>query len=75
MNTKVLKVYGIVSEGCIDAIKFALSSVRGINEVTVSLLRSRVIVHCEPGRADNMDIAGALLAAGYIPCDIQNCHY
>ncbi len=72
MCTKILKVYGIVSEACIGKIKLALSKVAGIKDVTVSLLRSKVIIECSERCARNDDISLALLNAGYIPCDVQN---
>jgi copper chaperone CopZ len=75
MCTKILKIYGILSGACVDRIRPALSSVGGIENATVSLLRSKVIVECDERRAANADISLALLNAGYIPCDVQNYYY
>ena len=75
MCTKILKVYGIVSDACIAKIRMALSKVTVIQSVTVSLLRSKVTVECSERCARNDDISLALLNAGYIPCDVQNFLY
>lgn len=72
MCKKIMKVYGLVSETCIDRIKHALSMVAGIQDVTVSLLRSKVIVECDDRKANNAEISVALLKAGYLAGDVQN---
>lgn len=66
MRTWIMEVTGLHSEGCIEKITQALSSLRGVKDVTVSLLHSKVTVLCDdetpPAR-----IAAALENAGYRP--------
>lgn len=68
MRTWILEVSGMHSEGCIDRIVQALSSLPGVVDATVSLLHSKVTVQCDE-RLPCAPIVKALEAAGYRPCE------
>lgn len=65
MQTEVLKVTGLDSEKSIDTIVHALSGIDGVSEITVSLLRSQVIVQFDENRAGSGQLQAALERAGY----------
>lgn len=65
MQTEVLKVNGLDSEKCVDTIARALSGIDGVSEITVSLLRSQVIVQFDENRAGSGQLQAALERAGY----------
>ena len=65
MQTEVLKVTGMNSEKCIDAVTRALTSVAGVNNVNVSLLRNEVAVQFDETLAATPQLKSALASAGY----------
>ena len=70
MRTWIMEVTGLHSEGCIEKITQALLSLRGVKDVTVSLLHSKVTVLCDEGTAPDR-IAAVLENAGYRPEEWQ----
>lgn len=65
MKTEVMKLYGLTSEACIETITRSLQSIAGVNDVIVSLLRSRVIVQFDESRLIWTQVENALSHAGY----------
>ncbi len=64
MRTWIMEVVGLHSEGCIETITQALSSLPGVHDVTVSLLHSKITVQCDENLPFSR-IAASLEAAGY----------
>jgi P-type Cu+ transporter len=65
MQTEILKLAGLTSENCIDTVTRALAKIDGVDEVTVSLLRSRAVVKFNARLTGVSDLVGALAGAGY----------
>lgn len=65
MQTEILKITGMKSEQCIDAVTRALTSVAGVNNVNVSLLRNEVAVQFDETLAATPQLKSALASAGY----------
>ena len=64
MRTWIMEVVGLHSEGCIEKITQALSSLPGVKDVTVSLLHSKVTVQCDESLPFSR-ISASLETAGY----------
>jgi copper chaperone CopZ len=65
MKTTAIEVYGLFSEGCIDKIEWALKRMAGVEDVVVSLLRSRVTVSFDENRIFATHLENAISEAGY----------
>jgi len=68
MQTEAMKLYGLTSESCIDKVMQALEQLAGVNDVVVSLLRSRVIVCYDETRTVRSHMERVLRQAGYDVC-------
>lgn len=64
MRTLMLEVSGLHSEGCIEKITQALTNLPGVEDVTVSLLHSKVSVVCD-NRLHASRVVNAIDKAGY----------
>jgi copper chaperone CopZ len=62
----VLNVYGMECEGCMNNVRNALMSIRGIREVEVSLEDKRVKVCCDTEQVDERKLKKAITKAGYL---------
>ena len=64
MRTWIMEIVGLHSEGCIEKITQALSRLPGVQDVTVSLLHSKVTVRCDES-LPLPHLTAALKKAGY----------
>jgi len=73
MQTDVFPITGMSSEHCQDNITQALSSITGVSNVSVSLLRSQVTVQYDPEQTKSAQLISALTNAGYTPGSKVSC--
>lgn len=65
MRIEAMKLEGLTSDGCIETIMQALNALGGVQDVVVSLLRSRITVEFDEALTGVTQIAGALSDRGY----------
>jgi copper chaperone CopZ len=63
MQTEVLDITGMTSEGCVAAVMRAIQSIEGVNSVSVS--QNRAIVQFDADRTAPQEMGAALVKAGY----------
>jgi copper chaperone CopZ len=70
MKETILKVEGMSCSGCVNAVRNALTGIKGVEEAVVSLEESSArIVHVE--EAAVADLVAAIEAAGYTASSVE----
>jgi copper chaperone CopZ len=62
----ILNVYGMDCQGCVNNVRNAFMSVRGVREVEVRLEDRRVKVRFDPKQTDERKLKRAITKAGYL---------
>ena len=65
LETIFLKIKGMTCDGCVQAVKGQLASVRGVSHVDVHLASGEANVTVDPAEAQVRDLQQAVRAAGY----------
>lgn len=65
MQTEVIKIRGMNSEGCIDKVNNALKSVKGVGDVVVSLAGNKATVQFDAQLTSSQELQATLARAGY----------
>ena len=65
MRVRVFRVRGMRCGGCAEAVETALSSIDGVDRVSVSLESGRVTVVYDPGRVRLVDIVRSVERLGF----------
>ncbi len=67
MQTEILRVTGMRSASCADAIAKALDTVDGVDDFSIALAAGSVTIRYDERRTSSKEFQAALTAAGY-PC-------
>lgn len=65
MDKVTLKVGGMTCMGCVSSVTRVLQSVKGVNDVKVSLDQAQAEVSYDPGVAKREDLCAAVEGAGF----------
>ncbi len=65
MQTETLSITGMTSASCAEAVQSALSTLEGVSDATVSLLRNQVEVTFDRSRTGIKQFQESLAKAGY----------
>ena len=65
MQTEIIKIRGMNSEGCIDKVNAALKSVKGVGDVVVSLANNKAKVQYDEQLTSSQELQATLARAGY----------
>lgn len=65
MQIETMKLNGITGEACIDKINQALSVIKGVDEITVSLAASKAVVQFDEDKTSLQELQATLTRAGY----------
>lgn len=65
MQTETMKLNGLTGEACVEKINHALSTIKGVDEIIVSLAASKATVLFDGDQTSLQELQATLTRAGY----------